>query len=199
MPIQRIHPRKLLITPLARKRPIIRMQLLVPLIIMLPRKPFPAPRPLVQKRLLFIVAPYMRLQVEGPAEGRPAPGHGAKEDGFLLVPVVRRWKVVREVGVVRPRRDVHRWVGTPLRAPGVAPYMRLEIFQRQSRPAIGNGADEGGFLLGDEDRGGGRARDIGGEVELLALPNRSEVLLRHDNRCSGQAKFVREVGAVRPR
>ena len=33
MPIKRIHPRKLLITPITRKKPIIRMQLPMPLTI----------------------------------------------------------------------------------------------------------------------------------------------------------------------
>jgi hypothetical protein len=89
MPIQRIHPRKLLIAPIARKRPIIRMQLLMPLTIMLPRKPLPAPWPLAQKRLLLIMTPYMALQIERTRERGPAPGHGADERRLLLAPVVR--------------------------------------------------------------------------------------------------------------
>ena len=43
MSIERIHPGKLLITPIARKKSMIRMQLFVPLTIVLRAKPLPHP------------------------------------------------------------------------------------------------------------------------------------------------------------
>ena len=46
MPIQRIHPRKLLPTPLTLKRPKITTQLFMSLTVMLSRKPFPTSRPM---------------------------------------------------------------------------------------------------------------------------------------------------------
>jgi hypothetical protein len=56
MPIKRIHPRKLLITPIARKRSIIRMQLFMPLTIVLSCETFAAPGPMTLEWFLFVVS-----------------------------------------------------------------------------------------------------------------------------------------------
>ena len=55
MPIKRIHPRKLLIPSIARKRSIIRMQLFMPLTIVLPCKTFTTPWPMTLEWFLFVV------------------------------------------------------------------------------------------------------------------------------------------------
>ena len=55
MPIQRIHPRKRLITPLTHIRPNIQMQLFMPLTIMLPREALIASGPFTLERSLFVV------------------------------------------------------------------------------------------------------------------------------------------------
>lgn len=90
MSIQRVHPRESLLAPLTSEGPIITMQLLVPLTIVLPREPLPAPRPLALERLLVVMAPQMALQVEAPREGAPAPRHGTDEVRVLLAAAVGR-------------------------------------------------------------------------------------------------------------
>jgi len=61
MSIQSIHPRKVLIAPIARERSIVRVQLLMPLAIVLPCKALATPRPLALERFLFIVRSHMTL------------------------------------------------------------------------------------------------------------------------------------------
>jgi hypothetical protein len=62
MTIQRIHPRKLSITPFARKRSIIRVKLFMPFTIVLPRKAFSTSRPMAHERLFFIMRPNVTYQ-----------------------------------------------------------------------------------------------------------------------------------------
>ncbi len=55
MPVERVHPRKILLAALARVRPDVEVQLLVPLAIVLPREALAAPRPLALVRFLLRV------------------------------------------------------------------------------------------------------------------------------------------------
>jgi hypothetical protein len=59
MSIESIHPRKVLVAPITRERSIVRVQLLMPLAIMLPCKALATPRPLALERFLFIVRSHM--------------------------------------------------------------------------------------------------------------------------------------------
>ena len=53
MPVERVHPRKVLLAPLAGVRPDVQMELLVPLAVVLPREALAAPGPLALVRLLL--------------------------------------------------------------------------------------------------------------------------------------------------
>jgi hypothetical protein len=55
VPIKCIHARELLVTALARVRPVIGMQLLMPFTIVLPRETLAAPRPRALEWSLLIV------------------------------------------------------------------------------------------------------------------------------------------------
>ena len=53
MPVERVHPRKVLLASLAGVRPDVEMELLVPLAVVLPREALAAPGPLALVRLLL--------------------------------------------------------------------------------------------------------------------------------------------------
>ena len=53
MPVERVHPRKVLLAPLAGVRPDVEMELLVSLAVVLPREALAAPGPLALVRLLL--------------------------------------------------------------------------------------------------------------------------------------------------
>ncbi len=90
MPIQRVHPRKRLPTPLALERAEIAVQLFMSLTIVLPCETLAAPRPVALVRLLFVVRAQVPLEVEPPRERRAAAGNRAREVRVLLPPPDRR-------------------------------------------------------------------------------------------------------------
>ena len=53
MPVERVHPHKVLLAPLAGVRPDVQMELLVSLAVVLPREALAAPGPLALVRLLL--------------------------------------------------------------------------------------------------------------------------------------------------
>ena len=59
MPVERVHPRKVLLAPLAGVRPDVEMELLVPLAVVLPRESLAAARPLALEWPFFIVRSQM--------------------------------------------------------------------------------------------------------------------------------------------
>ena len=59
VPVERVHPRKVLLAPLAGVRPDVEMELLVPLAVVLPREALAAPGPLALVRLLLRVRAQM--------------------------------------------------------------------------------------------------------------------------------------------
>ena len=59
VPIERVHPREVLLTPLTGIRANVQMQLLVTLAIVLTSEPLVASRPLALERTFFIMRPQM--------------------------------------------------------------------------------------------------------------------------------------------
>ena len=106
MSIQGIHPSKLFVAPFTRKWSIIRMQLLVPLAIVLSCKSFPAARPMTLEWLFLVVRSYMpygpssarlgndkinntpTFKIKAPSERTPASWNGTHKCSLLLPSLV---------------------------------------------------------------------------------------------------------------
>jgi len=86
MSVKSVHSREVLVTSFTCKRPIIRMELLMPLAVVLSCKALATSRPLALEWFLLIVRSHMTFQVEAPGECAPTPWYRAHEVGFLLPP-----------------------------------------------------------------------------------------------------------------
>jgi len=84
MTIQRIHARKVLIAPIARERPIIRVQLFMTLAVMLASKALATPWPLALEWLFFVMRAHVPLEIEASRECAPAARNRADEVRILL-------------------------------------------------------------------------------------------------------------------
>lgn len=108
MPIQCIHSRKVLVAPFAREGPVVRVQLLVTLAIMLPRKAFATSRPFALEWLFLVMRTHVSyehppsasttkpkdrrhtLEIEAPRERAPTSRNRAHKVRVLFPPYATR-------------------------------------------------------------------------------------------------------------
>lgn len=130
MPVQRIHPCKILAAPFARERPIVGMQLFMSLAVMLPCKAFATARPLALERLFLIMRTHVSyenppstsitkpqgvrhtLEIEAPRERAATSRNGTHKIRVLFSPYAAR--VRRSPSrYIRLRHDPANRIQTP--------------------------------------------------------------------------------------